>query len=239
MCAAQSECAARSSCVSGRCVAQGATAAIDNARRLLFEPVDAAYLRRSGEAGDVAVATFGRAADGGELALLRFAAELPPEANVLEAYLLLERVPNVDADPEPIALHAERIAEPWDSASVSWASSPRVEDIGAPVTRVSPSTGPMVRLEVRELVQAWRRRGHHDFGVAIAAEGTSATGVSLAWRPVVIASGRRDPLLEPPLSAVLEPPSPFEPGPPAPALTRQVGQPRAELIGPRLELYVR
>jgi hypothetical protein len=238
MCASPSECAGRSACVAGRCVAQGATAAIDNGRRLLFEPVDAAYLRRR-EAGDPAVATLGRAGDGGAVALLRFAANLPPETNVLEAYLLLERATNVDADPPSIALHAERIVDPWDSSSVSWASSPRVEDTGAPVTRVSPSTGPLIRLEVRELVQSWRRRGNRDFGVAIVAEGSSATGVSFAWQPVPTASGRRDPLLDTPSAAALEPPSPFEPGPPAPALTRQVGQPRAELVGPRLELYVR
>jgi hypothetical protein len=239
MCASASECFARSACVAGRCVAQGATAAIDNGRRLLFEPVDAAYLRRRGDLGDLPVATLGRAGDGGAVALLRFSAHLPPEANVLEAYLLLERAVNVDADPASIALHAVRVVEPWDSASVSWASSPRIEDAGAPVTRVSPTTGPLIRLEVRELVQSWRRHGHRDFGVAIVAEGTTATGVSFAWQPVPTAFDRRDPLLEPPAAAALEPPSPFEPGPPAPTLARQVGQPRAELVGPRLELYVR
>jgi hypothetical protein len=239
MCASPSECSGGSACIAGRCVAQGATAAIDNGRRLLFEPVDAAYLRRRGDHGDVPIATLGRAGDGGAVALLRFSARVPPEANVLEAYLLLERAVNVDVDPAAsIALHAERVVEPWDSASVSWASSPRIEDVGAPVTRVSPTTGPLIRLEVRELVQSWRRHGHRDFGVAIVAEGTTVTGVSFAWQPVPTAAGRRDPLLEPP-AAGLEPPSPFEPGPPASALARQVGQPRAELVGPRLEVYVR
>jgi hypothetical protein len=239
MCALQSDCAGRSSCVAGRCVAQGATAAIDNGRRLLFEPVDAAYVKRRGDGGDADVATFGRAADGGALALLRFATNLPPEVNVLEAYLLLERATNLDADPVAIALHAERIVEPWDGGSVSWAAAPRVVDAGAPVTRVTPATGPLVRLEVRDLVQRWRRRDHGDFGIAIVAEGVSATGVSFAWRPLLTAPTRRDPLLEPPVVAALEPPSPFEPGPPPTALSRQVGQPRAELVGPRLELYVR
>jgi hypothetical protein len=240
MCTAESECGGRSACVAGRCVAQGATAAIDSGRRLLFSPVDEAYIPRAGgPAGDAPVVTLGRARDGAALALLRFAIRLPPEATLLEAYLLLERAPDVDMDPQPISLHAARIVDRWDGASTTWARSPRIEDTGAPVTRVSPSSGSLIRVEVREIVQRWRRRGHGDFGLAVVAEGESATGVSFAWQPSQTAFDRRDVILEQPSAVALEPPSPFEPGPPAPALMQQVGEPRAQLVGPRLEVYVR
>jgi hypothetical protein len=240
MCAVESDCGGRSSCVAGRCVAQGATAAIDNGRRLLFAPVDEAFVPRAdGSAGDAAVVTLGRARDGGALVLLRFALQLPPEVTLLEAYLLLERAGDVDMDPAPIALHVARVVDPWDGASVSWARSPRIEETGAPVTRVWPASGPLVRLEVRDIVQRWRRRGHDDFGVAIVADGATPTGVSFAWRPFPTAFDRRDAILEPPPSAALDPPSPFEPGPSAPALLQQAGDPRGQTVGPRLEVYVR
>jgi hypothetical protein len=187
MCAAERECGGHASCVAGRCVAQGATAAIDNGRRLLFAPVDAAFVSRNGCCGDdvasgADLATLGRARDGGALALLRFDVTLPPEAVLLEAYVLLERATDVDADPVAIDLHAARIADAWDSGSVTWARAPRLEEVGAPITRVSADAPPLVRLEVRDLVQRWRRRGGADFGVALVAEGTSATGVAFAWR---------------------------------------------------------
>jgi hypothetical protein len=187
MCAAESECGGRASCVAGRCVAQGATAAIDNGRRLLFAPVDAAYIPRNGccgedGAGGTDLATLGRTRDGGDLALLRFDVRLPPEAVLLEAYVLLERATDVDADPVFIDLHAARVVDAWDSASVTWARAPRLEEVSAPITRVSAASGPFVRLEVRDLVQRWRRRGRADFGVAVVADGTSATGVAFAWR---------------------------------------------------------
>lgn len=242
MCASDADCGGRASCVAGRCVAQGATAAIDNGRRLLFAPVDAAFVPHADSSGrDVDVATLGRARDGGALALLRFAVRLPPEATLLEAYVILERVADADSDPAPIDLHAARVVDPWDGASVSWARPPRVEEVGAPVTRVSPGSGPLVRLEVGQLVQRWRRRGRDDFGVAIVGDGTSATGVSFAWAPRSTAPDWRDPILDVSDSrmAPVEPASPFEPGPPARAMTREVGEPRVQLVGPRLELYVR
>ena len=183
MCAAESDCGGRASCVAGRCVAHGAVAAIDTARRLLFSPVDMAYLRRDGEPGQTGTASLGGVHEGGAMVLLRFSASLPPEANVLEAYVVLERATEIDADPIPISLRAERIAEPWDGRSISWARQPRVDEIGAPVTRVSPAAGPLVRLEVRGLVQRWRRRRDDDFGIAVVAEGQSATGVAFALGP--------------------------------------------------------
>ncbi|HTB76309.1 MAG TPA: DNRLRE domain-containing protein [Polyangiaceae bacterium] len=168
MCTRAEDCAATSSCVAGRCVAHGAAVAISTARRVLYDPVAVGYVRRGGEASLPAMVALGRG--DGAIAFLRFSVSLPPEAGVVEAYLLLDRVAAVDPDPQPIALHAARIVEPWDPQSLSWAVQPRVEEVGAPVTRVLPASGAIVRLDVRELVERWRRRRGTDFGLAVVSE---------------------------------------------------------------------
>jgi hypothetical protein len=234
MCVSEGDCGAQASCVAGRCVAHGATPAIDTARRLLFFPVDLAYVRSDADARDATAATLGGVRDQGAIVLLRFSAPVPAEANVLEAYLVLERAIDVEPDPTPIALHAARIVDPWDGRSVSWARQPRVEEVGAPVTRVSPAAGPLVRLDVRALMQRWRRRTGKDFGVAVVAEGKSFTGMAFALVPA--AGGPYEPILAPIPPAATQAPSPFEP-PAAPPSS--VAEPRRQLVGPRLEFYVK
>jgi hypothetical protein len=226
MCTAAGECGTASSCVAGRCIANGAVPAIATARRLLYAPVDVAYLRRGGADGMPEIATLG--GSDGAIALLRFVVPLPAETTVLEAYLLLERATDVDSDPTVVALHAARVVERWDGRSVSWARPPRIEEVGAPVTRVPPASGPWVRLDMRELVQRWRRRGSGDFGVAVLAENSrgvpSSAGLAVALTPM---EGRADPGL----SVMRVPLAQSSPIP--------QDAPQAELVGPRLELYVR
>jgi hypothetical protein len=160
--------------------------AIASSRRLMAEPVDVGVVRRGGwpapEAGTVAL---GRG-DGATL-LLRFALDLSPDANVLEAYVLLHRVTSIDVDPVAISLHAARITAPWQGLSVSWASQPELAEIGAPISHVPPEGGPLVRIDVHEIVQRWLRRRPGDLGVAILAEGGSASGITFAVRPSAMA----------------------------------------------------
>lgn len=214
MCAQESDCGAQASCVAGRCVAHAATPAIDNARRLAFAPVDVAFVHRGEDTRDAVTARLGRAGDDGAVVLLRFAATLPPEANVLEAYLLLERAADVDADPVPLTLQAARVVDRWDGRSVTWGSQPRLEDVGAPVTRVSPPAGELVRVDVRDIVRRWRTHEHDDFGIAVIAQGASPTGIAFALVPTTGARDRRDPVLA-------------------------SSEPRPAQVGPRLELYVK
>jgi hypothetical protein len=234
MCASEGDCGAQASCVAGRCVAHGATPAIDTARRLTFAPVDVAYLRSDEDARDAVTATLGRLQDHAAVVLLRFSARLPPEVHVLEAYVVLERATDAEADPMPIALHAVRIVQPWDSRSVSWVRQPRLEEAGAPVTRVWPSAGRLVRLDVRALVQRWRRRNGEDFGIAVRAEETSSTGIAFALSPAV--AKPYDALLGPAATPSMQAPSPFEPHPSLPA---SIADPRGQFQGPVLEVYVK
>jgi hypothetical protein len=214
-------------------MAHGATPAIDTARRLLFAPVDVGYVRRGSDARDEAMATLGRTGESAA-AFLRFDAVISPEANVLEAYVLLERATAVEMDATPIALHAARVVSAWDGRTLSWARQPRVEEVGSPVTRVAPGSGPLVRVDVRELLQRWRRRGRDDFGIALLADTESATGVALALTPAD-ATRDRDPVLAERGSTTLSP-SALDP---RVSPVSRVGDPRAQLTGPRLEVYVR
>jgi hypothetical protein len=181
MCVADVGCGANASCVAGRCLSRGAVAAIATARRLLVEPVDVAYLRPGGATETAGLATLGRG--DGALVLLRFSAPLPPETSVVEAYLLMDRAADVEADPVPITLHVERVVDPWQGASASWARQPRLAEVGASETRVLPSSGGFVRLEVRSVVERWRRRAKDEMGLAVVAAGRSATGLAFELPP--------------------------------------------------------
>jgi hypothetical protein len=164
-------------------VVHGAAPLIASARRVVYEPVDEATVRRGGRGPGPSARIVSLGRDDDALVLLRFQVPIPPEAIVIEAYLILQRAVGVDADPATIALHAARIVGPWDGRTVSWAMQPRLEDFGAPVTRVRPVSGPVVRLDVHDLVRRWRRRGRDEFGVAVVAEGRSPTGIAFAIAP--------------------------------------------------------
>jgi hypothetical protein len=182
MCSSSGDCSGpSSSCVAGRCIAGGAVPAISTARRVVYEPVDVGYVSRGERAAPGVVATLGRTA--GARAFLRFAVALRPEESVVEAFLAIERAPDVESDPAPIVVHVARVLDPWDGRSLSWATQPRVQDVGLPETRVSPASGARVRLDVRELVQRWRLRETTPLAVAVLADAASPTGVAFALAP--------------------------------------------------------
>lgn len=183
MCVAQADCGAQLSCVAGRCQADSRVAAVQSpgVRRLVVAPVDAAFVRR-GDGGAPGVFALGRASDAGATLLLRFEVTLPPTAQIIEAYLLLDRSNAADADPSPIQLHAARIVEKWDGPSVTWARQPRIEEVRSPTT-VTSGMRSLVRVDVREIVKRWREHSPDDQGVAVMADGTSATGIPFVFAP--------------------------------------------------------
>jgi|CZKU01.1.fsa_nt_gi hypothetical protein len=239
MCTMSGDCGALSSCVAGRCVTHGAVPAIATAHRMLFEPVELGYVRRDRDGAREApaapaVATLG---PGGGRVFMRFAVPIAPEVTIVEAYVLVDRILSVDADPAPIAVHLARVADPWDSRSLSWALQPRIEELGSPVTRVLPSAGAVVRLDARLLVERWRlRRRSDELGIAIVAAedvpsgpdarpGSNRGGMAMAFalaprEPLdSLGSDRGDGL-----GAAYAPSAPY------------AGQPA---LAPRLELYLR
>jgi hypothetical protein len=183
MCDAATSCADGTSCVAGRCQKDGAVASIQASRRILLEPVDVAYVRRgdSPSGGSLpAIFALGRNGLGDAALLLRFSASLPPDAAVVEAYVLLERSDAMDADPVPIALHAARIVEQWDPRVVTWATGPRLEETRSPSSLVPPAGRALVRVDVRAMVQKWHAHDPLDQGIAIVAENSSTTGIAFA-----------------------------------------------------------
>jgi hypothetical protein len=218
MCSAPTECGANAGCVAGRCLPDGGMPAIQNARRLVLDPVDVAYVRRGEGAsgGELpAIFTLGRGADGEALLFLRFLVPIAKDAKILEAYLLLERTDAVDSDPTPITLHASRIVDPWDGRSISWARQPRLEETRSPSTTIDPSGRMLIRLDVRELVKRWRLHEKSEQGIAVVADNASATGMAFA---LTVAQEAQ---------AVAAEPAPTEP------------HPGPQRSGPRLELYVK
>lgn len=175
----------------------------------MVEPADMAFLGPGAAVGALPPhAPLGK--DGSAL-LLRFSVDLPAEAKVIEAYVVLHRAEAVDDDPSAISLHATRIVEVWSGRSTSAARAPRTEELRLPSTRVDPAGPPLVRVDVRDLVARWRRRSPEDQGLAIVASGESETGMTFALHPSSVD---------------------VTPAPSRSAL-------RAALPGPYLELYVR
>jgi hypothetical protein len=222
--------------VSGACLAPGTAPDVEaldkfgayRARRLVLAPVAAVRLA-PGDAEGAAprVATLGRARDAGSMLLLRFAVDLPPDAAVMGAYVLLDRVSSLDADPGAIALHAARIASPWDVRSIAWGRAPRLEDAHLPDTRADAGSG-TVRLDVRALVQGWRQHAPDEQGIAIVADTTTPTGMTFAFADGVAGE------LSGPVSV-------RSPGPPSLFSSAEPGGEASvpPLRGPRLELYLR
>jgi len=247
MCALATECPASGICVAGRCQPPAGDAGLTPTiaelgdagpvvRRLVVAPIDVAWLRR-GDGVRAAMdmpATFplGRASDGSAILLTRFAVPLAKETQIVEAYLLLTRSDAVDADPSPISLHATRIVDAWDSRSVSWSTQPRTEEASAAVTRVDGTSRTLVRLDVRPLVARWAQHDRRDQGIAVAADGTSATGIPFAFLPT---GATRAPAgavgVQGPAIAVF--PDRSDRGAAA------ADTPTVELLSPRLELYVK
>lgn len=229
MCVSEGDCGAQFSCVSGRCLGRGAIAAITSSHRYVFAPVDAACVSREGTSvRSRSLATLGRG--DGAVAFFRFSTDLPADADVVEAYLLLERATDIDADPGSLALHAARVSQPWDGSAMTWAHQPRIDEIGAPVTRWRYGASGTIRLDVRAIVKRWLRQDGGEFGIAVITEGTNRTGVSFALEPRPGARDRADPVLGP-LSGM--------PSAEAAAASTMAEQPRLANVGPELELYVK
>jgi hypothetical protein len=225
-----------SACVAGACVPASAAPEVEaldkfgayRARRLVVRPVDEVRLASGSDEGQLPrVATLGRARDAGAMLLLRFAVDLPPGVAVMGAYLLLDRVPVVDPDPAGVSLHAARIVEPWVGRSTTWGRAPRLGDARLPAT-VATAASRTVRLDVRALVQRWRKHESDDQGIAVLADGSSATGMTFALADGVGESAS-------PVFSVRAP------GPPSLYAVATGGDslPEPAIQGPRLELYVR
>ncbi len=127
--------------------------------------------------------TLGRESDGEARLYLRFSVPIPKETTVIEAYLLLERTGDLDADPTPITLHTARVVDTWDPRSIAWALQPRIEETRSPSTTITSAGRSRVRLDVKDLVVRWKAHDHSDQGLVVLADSKSPTGVAFAFAP--------------------------------------------------------
>lgn len=153
--------------------------AVDSARRIVVRPTDIGFAASGGKASTALPNVFVLGDGGGKL-FLRFSVPLPPATNVVEAYVVLRRSSVVDDDPSSIALHADRIVEPWTGGTIDWALQPRVNDARLPRTTVEPAASALVRVDVRDLVRRWARRDPSDQGIAIVAEASAKAKATFA-----------------------------------------------------------
>jgi hypothetical protein len=202
MCVASDECSSQFSCVAGRCQRTLGVAELQaGTRRVVMLPSTMAYVRRGDGASDGALPplfTLGR--EGSEARLyLRFSVPLPPEVNILEAYVLMNRTTAVDSDSAPLTMHAARVVEAWDPRSIAWTFQPRYEDARSAGTSITASGRTLVRVDVREIVGRWRLHDARDQGIVIVADNATPLGVPFAISEASamgVSSGESSPRLE-------------------------------------------
>jgi len=181
-------------CVAGRCLSDAGEAALQSSRRIVLDPTDIALIQRGSSlaAGALpATATLGRVADGPGALLLRF--DVPADAQIMEAYLLVEHGGEGATGGEGVGVHAERIVGPWEARSVTWRDGPELKDVHAPsfaVLRGSPAT---LRLDVKPLFLRPRGGEPPDQGIALVVDPRTANGLDVVVIPGVTSPLPGDP----------------------------------------------
>ncbi len=191
MCAIDDPCAAGLACVTGRCVPGKAAVRlleVDDAgsplvKRRAFAPTDLAWLTPQTREGAGVPLNVGLGSPAGGVLLLRFADVVVP-ADLVEAYVVLRRVPDVDPPTGIVVLHAERVQDDWESRTLSPSRAPRLFDLHAPETRVLGAADEVVRVDVRALVSGWATRSAAHQGIAIVATSDRGAPLYVALAPV-------------------------------------------------------
>jgi hypothetical protein len=152
------------------------------AERLRLLPKDIAYLTGSRSYARDELPeqlALGRAADGQGRLLLRFALDLPRRAVIQSALLVFEPLPGCAPRPGAIRSSLQHVLEPWSSAAVSAGRQPSYGQAWVgPV--LSPIPAKTLRIDVSELVRAWRAHPRRYHGLMLEFEGQSSSGACLS-----------------------------------------------------------
>jgi hypothetical protein len=186
-------CGTRGVCVAGRCQSDAGPPQVEQATRYVSEPVDIACIDDDDTTSGAAPASCNMGRPGGARLLLRFSVPLSEQADVVEAYVLLHRAPDRDADPAPFSLHASRIVGDWNGAQVTAATLPPFMPTLSATTRVDRSD--LIRVDVRDVVRQWRRKDPADRGLVLESVGGHGTGMHVAIAPSP-SGAARGPVLE-------------------------------------------
>lgn len=194
MCTESVVCGTDRICVGGRCEPRTQTdiaPTIMATRRLVIPADEFAVVQRGGGDPLSPVAVLGR--DGSPtVVFMRFSVRLPPTTKLVEAHLLVRKVESALTSETPVVLRTARVLDAWDPRSVEWGAQPRVESVRTPRVPVLHGGGSWVRLDVRNIVRAWRSHDHHQQGIALVADTSTPEGVTLAFAPF----HTRDPIVD-------------------------------------------
>jgi hypothetical protein len=190
VCSERSPCHDGHTCVLGRCRVDGTMPVSLKASRMVFEPEDVGFF--AGNEGTAKAALGSTIAlgkrDRQELLLLRFALSLPEDARLQRALLVLEPFADCVRRPGRVQIELAQVLSPWQSFEVEHNKLPKLSvPMRAPNTSATPPRP--LRIDVTEIVRAWREEPGRYHGLALLAAGESdtgacyATGVSLGEGP--------------------------------------------------------
>ena len=173
----------------GRCQPPGRSPISQDAKRLLFAPIDWVKLSARREAQgptDSEVITLGDPASGDELLLLRFAVKLPPRARVQRAIVVLDPMPQCASRPAEIRLELSQVLSSWRSQSLSWSRQPQIS-LPMQVATVRALPARPLRLDVTGQLRQWQEHPHRHHGLGLSAAGT---GPGMACYTAGLTAGR-------------------------------------------------
>ncbi len=189
LCANDDPCGSGRACVTGRCVPAKETVRlleVDDAgsplvKRRVVAATDVAWLTPETREGGGTPVTVGLGGASRGVLLLRFTDVVVP-TDLVEAYVVLRRAPDIDPPVGPVRLRARAIQDDWEPSTLSASRAPRLVDVETPETRVLPAAGDVIRVDVRALVAAWAHRGRAQ-GIAVAVTEDPASPLYVALAP--------------------------------------------------------
>lgn len=177
VCDNRTRCSTGHTCVLGRCRKDKTIPVSMDATRIVFSPVDLAWMTGDGthpmgQLGDKIV--LGKKGVG-EVLVLGFSLEIPEGRRLQRALLELDPLPRCDESPGRVGLELAHVLSPWSSEGLARGRRPR---LGIPMRLADASATPprALALDVTEVVRAWQEERGRYHGVAILASGDSPTG---------------------------------------------------------------
>src|SRR5262249_38439431 len=111
---------------------------------------------------------------------LRFEPTLKQEDDIVEAYVLVCPV----AASTTLTLHVADVTTSWTDRSTLQPARLTAHEVGLPRTHVGTAVGQCpIRMDIRELVQSWKKSSRTTRAVALRAEGSAGGGMRIALRP--------------------------------------------------------
>ena len=181
-CTTPGVCASGEECLANRCVPLGSEpVALDSRRWVLMPRAIAVVSARGPASGDALpnAVTFGSETEGASALFLEFEIASRSIARLDSAFVVLEPLPMSAAESAQIEVDAWRIAERWNTQSVSWLGQPALAPPHARGIAQSSSLA-VLRIDVSDIIRFWLRQPLQNRGLALKAAGGDGPGISFA-----------------------------------------------------------